>query len=477
MTTQKNIKKIILKNPVKEYLNRINATDTNIIESLKENSKRLDDYKRYYKDNSNEIQRISRKIGEAKKSNTPYDNLLINIQKHSKTSKEILSNIKSTEDTILSFFPETLLDKSKIGVKLPHKKSRTYALTTVNINDIKISTLKNEHAKWNNYVYSNPNASIYYMHEWNDLIKKTFGHTGIYLYAEDKKNNNIIGILPLIHLKSRLFGSYLVSMPYFNHGGAIADHPDIEKALMKEADSYLNKLYCTHIEYRDDVTRDGYPVKTEKVNMILSLPDSTEELWRNFTSKLRSQVKRSERENIEILFGTLEYIDDFYNVFSRNMRDLGTPVYSKSFFINILKTFPEQCKIIIVKYNKEAVSAAFLIGHNDTLEIPWASTVHKVNNLSINMLLYWNVLKYAVENKYSYFDFGRSSKNTGTYNFKKQWGASPKQLFWHYTLAEKEEIPALNPSNPKYALVIKIWKKLPILVTKFIGPFIVKNLP
>ena len=476
MTIQKNLKKIILKSPVEEYLSRFKETDTEILKSLKESSKKLDDFKSSYKVNSNEIQRMSRKIGEAKKNNTPYENLLINIQEHSKTSKVILSNIKSVEDTILAFFPETLLDKSKNDVKLPDKKTRTYALKAVNINDIRISTLKNEHEKWNNYVHSNPNTSIYYKHEWNNLIKNTFGHTGIYLYAEDK-NNNIVGVLPLIHLKSRLFGSYLVSMPYFNHGGAIADHPDIEKALMTEADSYLKKLNCTHIEYRDDITRDGYPVKTEKVNMILSLPGSTEELWGNFTSKLRSQIKRSERENIEISFGTFECIDDFYNVFSRNMRDLGTPVYSKSFFINILKTFPEQCKLIIVKHNKEAVSAAFLIGYNDTLEIPWASTIQKVNNLSINMVLYWNVLKYSVENKYRYFDFGRSSKNSGTYNFKKQWGANPKQLFWHYTLAEKEEMPALNPSNPKYALIIKIWKKLPILATKLIGPFIVKNLP
>jgi len=476
MTIQKNIKKIILKSPVEEYLSRFNETDTEILESLKESSKKLDDFKSSHKENSNEIQRMSRKIGEAKKNNTPYENLLITIQKHSKTSKVILSNIKSVEDTILSFFPESMLDKSNNDVKLPDNKTRTYTLNTVNINDIRISTLKNEHEKWNNYVYSNPNTSIYYKHEWNNLIKNTFGHTGIYLYAEDK-NNNIVGVLPLIHLKSRLFGSYLVSMPYFNHGGAIADHPDIEKALMTEADSYLKKLNCTHIEYRDDITRDGYPVKTEKVNMILSLPGSTEELWGNFTSKLRAQVKRSEKENIEISIGTFECINDFYNVFSRNMRDLGTPVYSKSFFINILETFPEQCKLIIVKHNKEAVSAAFLIGYNDTLEIPWASTIQKVNNLSINMLLYWNVLKYSVENKYRYFDFGRSSKNSGTYNFKKQWGANPKQLFWHYTLAEKEEMPALNPSNPKYALIIKIWKKLPILVTKLIGPFIVKNLP
>ena len=159
------------------------------------------------------------------------------------------------------------------------------------------------------------------------------------------------------------------------------------------------------------------------------------------------------------------------------MRDLGTPVYGMSFFREILQCFSEQSNIIVVHLERRPVAAAFLLGHKDTLEIPWASTLRNVNHLSINMLLYWEVLKFAIENKYKYFDFGRSSKESGTYRFKQQWGAKPKQLFWHYWLYENTELPQLNPKNPKYSLLIAVWKKLPVNVTKVIGPRIVKNLP
>ena len=170
-------------------------------------------------------------------------------------------------------------------------------------------------------------------------------------------------------------------------------------------------------------------------------------------------------------------MDDFYAVFSRNMRDLGTPVYGKQFFRNILDAFPAQCRLMIVHLNNRPVAAGFLIGHRSTLEIPWASTLRDVNHLGMNMLLYWAVLKFGVKQDYSQFDFGRSSRDSGTFRFKQQWGACPRQLYWHYWLNNNEELPALNPDNPKYALAINLWRRLPLSVTEWLGPSIVKNLP
>jgi serine/alanine adding enzyme len=164
-------------------------------------------------------------------------------------------------------------------------------------------------------------------------------------------------------------------------------------------------------------------------------------------------------------------------VFAKNMRDLGTPVYGKAFFRHILQTFPDNSRIIIVRLNKHPVAAAFLLGHDTTLEIPWASTIKQVNHLSMNMLLYWEVLKFAIGSNYRFFDFGRSSKDSGTYRFKQQWGAKPRQCYWHYWLRGGGELPALNPNNPKYKALITLWKIMPVWLTKWIGPGIVKNLP
>ena len=355
-------------------------------------------------------------------------------------------------------------------------EGRTYPLAAAGADEVTIALLENEQEEWDNYVAANPAASIYHRSAWKELIQKTFGHQGVYLLARGK-NGNIVGILPLIRLKSLLFGDFMVSMPYFNYGGAVADHPSIEQKLMQAANERAASLDVSHIEYRDDCQREGLPARSDKVNMILQLPDNEDELWQGFTSKLRAQVRRPQRENPKILSGGEEHLDAFYAVFARNMRDLGTPVYGKSFFRNILRSFPADSRIIVVTLDDRPVATGFLLGHRDTLEIPWASTIRDVNHLSMNMLLYWEVLKSAIGQQYRQFDFGRSSRDSGTFRFKQQWGARPRQLYWHYWLKEERELPSLNPNNPKFALAINIWKKLPLTVTKWLGPLIVGNLP
>jgi len=175
--------------------------------------------------------------------------------------------------------------------------------------------------------------------------------------------------------------------------------------------------------------------------------------------------------------GQLQLLSDFYTVFSLNMRDLGTPVYGKQFFSKILQTLSDDVRIISVRLRERPVAAGLVYGFRQMLEIPWASSDRRYARLAPNMLLYATVLKYACERKYKYFDFGRSSKNSGTYRFKEQWGAQPVQLNWHYWLPEGASLPQLNPQNQKYQRAIRLWQQLPIPVTKILGPRIVKFLP
>ena len=219
------------------------------------------------------------------------------------------------------------------------------------------------------------------------------------------------------------------------------------------------------------------PCRTDKVTMLLNLPETAEELGKAIGAKRRSQIKRPIREGVTFELGGVELIDDFYHVFSINMRDLGTPVYGKSFFKQIFQTFPDNAKIAIARLNGEAVGTGFLIGNGQTMEIPWASTLRKVNKIGVNMFLYWNILTSCIEQKYQIFDFGRSSKNSGTLRFKKQWGAQESQLYWYYQLKEGQKIPQMNPTNKKYQLMIKTWQKMPVSLCNMIGPHIVKGLP
>ena len=421
---------------------------------------------------------LSRRIGEAKRNGHPVDPLMMEMQQTSTQLKQLTAEAGRIERDMTEFFISSDNAEGRLDpdVSSSVQGKRSYGPSPGNIDEISVALMDDEQAEWNAYAGRNPAASIYHLSEWRELIRRTFGHKGYYFMARNGEQA-VVGILPLIHMKSRLFGNFLVSMPYFNYGGAVADHPDIEQQLMNAANEQASGLRASHVEYRDDIPRNGMPVRTEKANMILRLPETTDALLQGFGSKLRSQIRRARRERPTIHFGHDEFLDDFYKVFSRNMRDLGTPVYSKNLFRNILHCFPERSRIVVVRLAGKPVAGAFLIGYRNMLEIPWASTLRHVNHLSMNTFLYWKILQFAIENGYRYFDFGRSSRDSGTYRFKQQWGAEPKQLYWHYWLGSGVEAPSINPGNPKYALMIKAWQRLPLPLSNLLGPPIVRNIP
>jgi len=331
---------------------------------------------------------------------------------------------------------------------------------------------------WDDYVNSHGQSSIYHLSKWKQLIEKTFGHQCFYLLARDS-DDKVCGVLPSVNLKSKIFGNFIVSMPYFNYGGALADSAEIESALNAALEQKATELQVSHIQSRESKERNGssLPVSTLKVNMILALPETPELLGKLIGSKRRSQIKRPIREGVEHKIGGKELLDDFYSVFCENMRDLGTPVYSKTFFENILATFSDESALCVVYWQGKPVSGGFLIRHKDRLEIPWASTLSYANKISVNMYLYWHILSYAIESGCKEFDFGRSTVDEGTYRFKKQWKSEPQQCYWYYWTPEGAEVPDLSPKNAKFDLAIKLWKKLPLPVANTLGPMLVKNLP
>ena len=331
---------------------------------------------------------------------------------------------------------------------------------------------------WNEFVASHERATIYHRFELLGLLSRLFGHQTRGFTAVDE-SGVVVGILPVVRLKSLLFGDFMVSMPYFNYGGAIADSLSIEAALMRRVAEYASQHGVAHVEFRDEIERDAsWCLRTDKVTMELALPDNPGRLLSSFGSKLRSQIRRPTKEGATALVGGVELVDQFYHVFSRNMRDLGTPVYSRLFFDQLLQQFPDETSIHVVQYEGRPVACGLTIRNRPGVtEIPWASSLREYNRISANMLLYWSVLERAVEEGQSRFDFGRCTRDTGTYRFKKQWGAVERGLNWHYWLSSPDKMPALNPANPKFQLAISIWKQLPLWVTNRLGPVLVRNLP
>jgi serine/alanine adding enzyme len=331
-------------------------------------------------------------------------------------------------------------------------------------------------ADWDCYVAAHPRASLYHRYAWRTVITQAFDHQSFYWIARDD-SGAIRGVLPIVRLRSRLFGDFGVALPFFNYGGALADNSAIAMQLLQHAAQSAQQCGMRHLEIRSTQPLGSWPARTDKVSMILRLPRSSTQLDTQIGSKIRAQINRARQEKATVLTGHLDLLNDFYEVFARNMRDLGTPVYAKRFFEIILQSWPTQSHIVVLRIDGCPVAAAFLLGDRDLMEIPWASTLRTVNALNMNMLLYWEVLNFCIARGYPFFDFGRSTRDSGTFRFKKQWGAEPLQHYWQYWLPDGGELPALKPDSPKFRLLIACWRKLPLFVTKLIGPPIVQYLP
>jgi serine/alanine adding enzyme len=333
-------------------------------------------------------------------------------------------------------------------------------------------------AGWDEYVARHPRARAYHAAVWPQTVAGLFGLESYYLSATDP-TGRIYGVLPLVRQRSVLFGDRLTSLPYFNYGGALADDLQTCASLMDCAESLGRDLGVRQIECRDvDAPPVNWPLRTDKVTLVLDLPDTVAALDKQLGSKLRSQVKRATREQPEVRIGGAELLDDFYGPFCEVMRDLGTPVYPRRFFEALLRAVPEACTLVSVRVAGQPMGAAWLVQHRDTLEIPWAATTAAAKPKAVNMLMYHEVLKLAVERGLARFDFGRSTVDSGPYRFKRQWGAEPVQLHWaQWTSSERSETPKTPGDGGFMRRATDAWSRLPLGLANRLGPLISPKLP
>jgi serine/alanine adding enzyme len=329
---------------------------------------------------------------------------------------------------------------------------------------------------WDYFVSLHPQATSYHLSGWQSVLFKAFGHTSHHLMA--MRDGRVVGVLPLVQVKSALFGNFMVSMPFLNYGGVLAHDDATRTQLVEQAVTLASDLACSHLELRETTPSPSWPMRTDKISMWLPLPATPDALWAQIGSKLRAQIKKGMGHGLTFEVGGLDLLDDFYRVFSTNMRDLGTPVYAKRFFEIVLRDAPGTPELVVGKDPQgRPVAGALVLRHGDRMEVPWASTVRRAHSLNANMALYWTMLKHACEAGCSTFDFGRSTIDASTHRFKKQWGASAVPLFWHYWIADGTAIPQINPRNAKYKLAIVGWKRLPVMLSNMLGPSISRSLP
>jgi FemAB-related protein (PEP-CTERM system-associated) len=341
--------------------------------------------------------------------------------------------------------------------------------------------LESDRIAWEAYVASRPDASGYHEWAWRTVFARVFGHQCLYLIARKLSSTSshvetdVVGVLPLVEIRSLLFGRTLTSLPFVNFGGVLADSPEVAQMLVGEAVGLAEKRGCRHVEMRHiDRRFQDLPCKQHKVTMRLPLEPG---IWERLDRKARNQVRKAQKSGLTVTRGGVELLGEFYRVFSRNMRDLGTPVYPRRFFEAVLEAFPDRTRLIVVRSGDVPVASGLTYRTGPLIEIPWASSVRSYNTLCPNHLLYWQAIETAAAEGVAVFDFGRSTPNEGTFKFKEQWGARAVALHWEYWLANGGELPDQSPKNPKFRLAIESWKLMPLWLANTIGPRLVRSIP
>ncbi|MFW5895670.1 MAG: GNAT family N-acetyltransferase [archaeon] len=288
------------------------------------------------------------------------------------------------------------------------------------------------------------------------ILKKSFGFDSKNIMI--KQSDKIIGVFPISIINGKL-----VSIPHFSYGDILLNGSETEKKKIR--DKILNKQY----EIRSFEAFSAY-YNDLKIMSYLELKDSVEDQWNYWKSKLRSQIRKGIKNGVQVKKGRKEYLTEFYRVYSKNMRDIGSPVLSYKFFKNILEFYQHgEAKVFLAEYQNKTIASSIVLTYKDFAEVCWASSLKEFNNTQANMVIYWEMIKHAVNQNYDIFSFGRSSKDSNTYRFKKQWNPKEKQLYFNYSHPQKISIK-------KMTFLSKLWSKLPLFIANLIGPYISKRI-
>jgi len=328
--------------------------------------------------------------------------------------------------------------------------------------------------KWDSFVDSHPTSVPYHLFAWGASVQQAYGFKFYPLIAE--KRGDILGILPVVEIKKPLGRPEFCSLPYCDLGGVLALDSSVGNGLLQFVAEELTSQcdYQLHLRFNQEFVTNSssirlHSVQLDKVRMVLDLPDTAEILWKSFKSKLRSQVNKAVKNGLDFRLG-VDGLEDFYCVYARNMRDLGSPSHSFLWFKSIVHNYGNRAQVGVVYSQNVPVGGGIILSTRNTVSIPWASTIREYNKLSPNMLLYWKLLEYASTGDCVKFDFGRSSLNSGTYKFKAQWGAQPRQLFWYENGKPDEEKKNVKKQTiVNRELAATIWRHLPVWFATALG--------
>jgi FemAB-related protein (PEP-CTERM system-associated) len=330
-------------------------------------------------------------------------------------------------------------------------------------------------AEWDGFVRSCAGWTHYHLYGWKAVLERRFTHECIYLAARGE-SGALAGILPLVRVRSALFGHYLVSLPFLNYGGPLGSSA-ATTALAEYAAELADATRADLMELRcRSEIPTGLTVSHRKITVLLDLPSDgdADRLWRGLDAKVRSQVRRPQKEGVRVEFGA-EQVGPFFDVFSRHMRDLGTPTHSARLFEAMLQEFPESMWVGVAYLDEQPIATGCGFHWDGEFEMTWAASLREHNRIAPNMLLYWRFIERCIAEGITTFNFGRCTPGGGTHRFKRQWGGRDQPLWWYQRIRGRAATP--SPTDARFSWGPRLWQRLPLPVAEFLGPRIVRYIP
>ncbi|NIA29604.1 MAG: FemAB family PEP-CTERM system-associated protein [Actinobacteria bacterium] len=331
--------------------------------------------------------------------------------------------------------------------------------------------------KWDRFIDSRENGTVLHKSIWKRIIEETFHYKSCYFLTEDE--GEIKAVLPLFHIKSHFAGNSLISSPFAVYGGVLAENKEAERAILASVRKFSHEINADYVELRQLDSLDDEQLQTrDSLYCTFKKPllPTFDENFANLPKEARRMVRKGIKNGLTATFD-INRLDEFYNIYAASVRHLGTPVFSKKLFKNCVEEFQDNVDLLIISQNNKPIAGVLSFYYRDTVLPYYGGSLPEARAASPNNFMYWSLMERARERGAKYFDFGRSKIGTGAAKFKQHMGFEPAALPYQYYMKNGNDLPDNNPMNPKFKFAINLWKRLPLGLTKWVGPSIVKHFP
>jgi len=335
---------------------------------------------------------------------------------------------------------------------------------------------KSDYPGWDRFVVSHPCATFFHQLAWKCVMEKTYGYEPYYFCC--KRGDRITGIAPAFLVSNWMTGRCLISLPFAVYGGVCAEDQETKRALISRMEELAAKLDVEYLELRNREGQIGgrYIANERYATFTLPLTTNVQAVYNAFPKDIRYMLRKAEKIGLRAQHG-FDQLDQFYRLMTVNLRRLGTPAFPRAVYENLIREYPGQIDLTLVYLGEEPVAGGMSFIFRDWIQPYYVGSEEKAKAIAANNFLWWEMIRFAASKGLTTFDFGRSKKGSGNYDFKKKWNPRIENLDYQVRLFRRKEMPNFSPANPKFEFATNLWKKLPIGLTRALGPRVIRWFP